>query len=384
LWPFADLAGFALCTYPSPGVVGLKTILQNGLPELRKYGGSLSGPSENKGHDEATLTEQNMHVLRDGENGFHMQQPDLAPVHQSRMEWSQESGVQGFVHSVVQEVVSTLNLQEELSVLNELSVMRNRVDVWVLLKHGIPIGVFEVKKPSQSALNSEWLHGQVKDYMGLLPALHGLKHAFGVATTYEGWRFYWLEEESNTFLADKKEKEPFTSDSTGVGQKRKSTNVVHGSRVYAWNDSGLVRALCSIVYKMYKAGLLRQEQLKMFDGDRVYLCFNQKQWLWRQHPDQWKGVTKPNFKDPPEPLTFPLYALKDLGGSYSAGDNASSNDASGSMAAQGRTFSTTKRGKRWLVCDQKGVAFELFFPEDVVQQQHTVVAGRPAIVVAHN
>ena len=55
-------------------------------------------------------------------------------------------------------------------------------------------GVIEVKLPGKDIMNSKTLHGQTYDYMTRLHSFHGLVNVFGLATTYEQWRVYWLPE----------------------------------------------------------------------------------------------------------------------------------------------------------------------------------------------
>jgi len=55
-----------------------------------------------------------------------------------------------------------------------------------------PIGIVEVKKPTNSDMDHEKFHGQMFTYLHLLQIYHGLDHAFGILTNYNQWRFYWL------------------------------------------------------------------------------------------------------------------------------------------------------------------------------------------------
>jgi len=64
----------------------------------------------------------------------------------------------------------------------------------VMNERGVPVGVCEVKKPGRTIINSPVVHGQIYDYMLRLRSFHGLKHVFGIVSTYEQWRLYWLDD----------------------------------------------------------------------------------------------------------------------------------------------------------------------------------------------
>lgn len=59
---------------------------------------------------------------------------------------------------------------------------------------GVPIGVFEVKRSGADAevMASAAVHGQMYDHLMRLKNFHGLKHVFGILSTYTSWRIFWL------------------------------------------------------------------------------------------------------------------------------------------------------------------------------------------------
>lgn len=65
--------------------------------------------------------------------------------------------------------------------------------MWLIIYIGIPIGVVEVKKPTVE-LNYSKISGQLYDYMMRLKTFYGIKHVFGICTSYEKWRFFWFPE----------------------------------------------------------------------------------------------------------------------------------------------------------------------------------------------
>ena len=57
----------------------------------------------------------------------------------------------------------------------------------------MPVGVVEVKTPTdRDVFQAGHVVGQLFDYMLRLRSFHGLKHVFGILTTYERWRFFWM------------------------------------------------------------------------------------------------------------------------------------------------------------------------------------------------
>ncbi len=56
------------------------------------------------------------------------------------------------------------------------------------------MGVVEVKRPGKGIMDSEQVHGQIYDHMMRLRSFHGLRHVFGIVSTYNQWRVYWLND----------------------------------------------------------------------------------------------------------------------------------------------------------------------------------------------
>jgi hypothetical protein len=110
------------------------------------------------------------------------------------LSWSSEASIQGHVKIVVQELLNSIGLSQILCEL-ELTVLHFRPDIWLLLKSRKPIGVLEIKKPKPPGmLDSDLVHGQMFDYLMMLRGYFGVLKPFGIVTTYDGWRPYWLPE----------------------------------------------------------------------------------------------------------------------------------------------------------------------------------------------
>ena len=67
-----------------------------------------------------------------------------------------------------------------------------RPDIWVIILHGRPVGVLEVKPPQCGILESPAVLGQNLDYMRVLRHQFGVSDPYAVATTFEQWRVLHL------------------------------------------------------------------------------------------------------------------------------------------------------------------------------------------------
>ncbi|MHB1873111.1 MAG: hypothetical protein ACYCT1_20030 [Steroidobacteraceae bacterium] len=109
--------------------------------------------------------------------------------------WASEADIQRKVTVVFGDAITDSGLKQVLRCLNELSIFKLRADIWVVVNNtGSPVGVVEVKKPGSKIMGSEYVHGQIYDYMMRLKSFHGLRNVFGVVSTYVQWRIYWLSD----------------------------------------------------------------------------------------------------------------------------------------------------------------------------------------------
>jgi hypothetical protein len=92
-------------------------------------------------------------------------------------------------------------LSDHLRFSSDLSVFGLAPDVWVMTVRGRPVGVVEVKKPGCGILDDPIVAGQMYDCLKRLRTFDGLKHVFGIATTYEAWRLFWLRDEATEAAA---------------------------------------------------------------------------------------------------------------------------------------------------------------------------------------
>jgi hypothetical protein len=157
--------------------------------------GSSSNPSENNEHAPAQLKQQRFGVLSGLKPQAGISSIWALHANGDLQSWASEMDVQQLVKAVLQDAITASGLGPLLKCYNELSIFKLRPDIWVVMnERGVPVGVCEVKKPGRTIMESTVVHGQIYDYMLRLRSFHGIKHVFGIVSTYEQWRLYWLED----------------------------------------------------------------------------------------------------------------------------------------------------------------------------------------------
>ena len=173
----------------------VRSIALHGLPPLGPRRGSSSNPAENHEHKPANLKQHKFIQfsglqLREGVSAIW-----ALHANGDLQSWASEMDVQQLVKAVLQDAITAAGLGHLLKCYNELSIFKLRPDIWVVMNdHGVPVGVCEVKKPGRDIIDSRVVHGQIYDYMLRLRSFHGIKHVFGIVSTYEQWRLYWLDD----------------------------------------------------------------------------------------------------------------------------------------------------------------------------------------------
>lgn len=172
------------------------SIATHGLPPLGPRRASSSQPAENREHAPAQLQQRPFGVLhplelQTGRSSYIWGAYDSGDL----QSWASEMDIQQLVKAVLQDAITAANLGHLLKCYHELSIFKLRPDIWVVMnERGVPVGVCEVKKPGSSIMDSPVVHGQIYDYMLRLRSFHGIKHVFGIVSTYHQWRLYWLED----------------------------------------------------------------------------------------------------------------------------------------------------------------------------------------------
>eukprot|EP01133_Synstelium_polycarpum_P015459 gene15459-18342_t len=171
--------------------------------------------------------------------------------------YGSECDIQILVSLVLAELIGACGLVSKVQCFNELGITGMRPDIWVVLSHGAPIGVVEVKKPGSKILDNLHTHGQILDYMLRLEHLYGQVNVFGIVTTYKDWRVCWLQGESDTTAQAKSISNSFEPHSieSPSAEPTLPTKVLsrslYGSGVISYTDNTLPRVIMSTILKMY-------------------------------------------------------------------------------------------------------------------------------------
>jgi hypothetical protein len=227
-------------------------------------------------------------------------------------DYGSESDIARSVRAVLVDVAEALKpvLGElKVSFISELDVFGDRADLWILRRLGVPVGVVEVKRPGRTdaIFNSEYVAGQIFDYMRRLREFHGLDHVFGIVSTYREWRIVWLADCDDAAFNDDRTRllahsglqvdlrppapawESWqTPDGDVVAEAQPQSSpakerVVRAGRVMRWDDPALVVTLASVLLKMVTSPATRLKQL--LDPGRKYIKVGEKDWMWAMLPN---------------------------------------------------------------------------------------------------
>jgi hypothetical protein len=320
----------------------------NGLPPLGNRNGATSPSSTSEArHPAAKFKQGKFNLLA---NMTLTAAPGIWSQHQTGglESWGSESDIQGFVKIVLTDAIFAVGLKNRLHCFNELSVFSIRPDIWIVVNNrGVPVGVCEVKTPGSSIMESDIIHGQIFDYMLQLRSFHGLKHVFGIVSTYKQWRIYWLNDKNCRNAAASAILQPPAGAISARVKERKenekiltkldfnpSNRIVCGSKIYEWNDSGLPRALCSVLLKMYSSPYC---EVKLLDLNRPYIVIDGSQWSWSTFLFCNSPDTFLNYSRIPTKQSSKFILLRDL-----------------RAGADGRV---------WMACTEAGLVGVLKFPK---------------------
>ena len=179
-------------------------------------------------------------------------------------------------------------------------------------------------------MESESLHGQLFDYMQRLKSFFGQQWVFGIATTYDQWRIYWLPDcdpvARQTKVGPPKKKHeislvptplqsiPSLQNDEKEGNDSNPTvselqRVLHGTKVLAVKDGqALPIYLASAIWKMYCSPTI---EVELVDINRHYIQLQSNTWFWNTLPNNF--TLKFGVKIPSR-TTQNLFLVHDLGG----------------------------------------------------------------------
>ena len=158
-----------------------------------------------------------------------------------------------------------------------------RPDIYVVVTidengQAVPVGVCVVKMPDADSVhadlrdvNNPAVLGQLYAYLMVLKTSYGVRHPFGIVTTYRRWRFGWLSDSDEiaastaNFKVNKSQAKPPTDlrilqQSQMLATARTTSNAtpvavasnlqLHVSKIYTERDYDLVAMIASVVLKM--------------------------------------------------------------------------------------------------------------------------------------
>jgi hypothetical protein len=268
------------------------SLLRDGLPEMTMSGSRTDG-SASKNHDPASCIVKPFGLLADRgwKNVVSSLYTTMENLHLTTLNYSSESDIQGHVKNLLSDVVGMAELSS-ITCLNELSIFGHRVDIWLIARGGKPVGVVEVKKPGSDILYNKHVLGQLYNYMLRLQSFFGVKHVFGIVTTYQEWRICWLRDANQsaangTPLQNFSKPLDFQAQAllSNYNQQRRGHSsssqrqdrTMFGTDVIPWDHQDIVRALCSVLVKMTESP---SELVMLIDPERPYIVATEDQWTW--------------------------------------------------------------------------------------------------------
>lgn len=171
----------------------IERIATHGLPYFAAGSGGYSSASKNGLHAAALVSNVLLLPLPPGPI---LPAPESAIWTEVRCTagrgicWKSESDIQHCVRLVIIEIIAMSGL--DLMCSNEVTIVGMRPDIWVIILHGRPVGVLEVKTPQRGILESPAVLGQNLDYMRVLRHQLGVADPYAIATTFEQWRVLHL------------------------------------------------------------------------------------------------------------------------------------------------------------------------------------------------
>jgi hypothetical protein len=162
------------------------------------------------------------------------------------------------------------------------------------------------------------------DYLMRLKSFHGIRFAFGIVTTYNKWRIYWLSDASACAAATivpqvAEDRETITEASDTADDTENEPAIIteqtnsnfrklYASEVYAYHDPQLSCIIQSVLLKMYNSPY---DMVAEISNDRPYIVLTQETWTWAKV--QWKAQTLNRRKLPSSSATQ-FILLRDLRG----------------------------------------------------------------------
>ena len=285
------------------------------LPRLNKNGSETGSDTSNNFSPIKDLISQPLGIIDIDENSLQHCKRNKTKVfsleHDDHI-YTTEPGVHSYCTLVLDDMLIATGLSKELRITRELRVDKSKPDVWVLTRHGIPVGVMVIKKPVEDKILIDRNFGQLFDYMMRLRSFYGLRYCFGILTSFDQWFICWFPDSDNYAASKVVEYEEQETDQLN----RTTASDRHLSYVqYSGKSSNEVKplatALCTVLHKMAWSAKVAPERISLLKSDRFYIKMNSKGWYWAPRS---RITAKQLTLTPPPTDTSDFFMLFDLRG----------------------------------------------------------------------
>eukprot|EP01036_Dinobryon_divergens_P034955 gene34955-45237_t len=258
--------------------VVIKKIFEKGLPGCVMALTSASTSCTTNEHQAVTFCLSEFVIVNNVENFSNCDSFSniMCSASNGPLQFSSESDIQGLVKLVIKDMIEAAGLSNKITLLNELTFIRLRPDIWVL-EFGettkIPIASVELKREDKD-LNNVYYLGQIFDYLLQLRQMHGRRDVFGIITNYFRWRIVWLPDcDSVARHPD----EDITSVSLTLTSGCTVPRNLFGTSEISYDDLALPRYLVSLIRKLSHSKSIPRQIL---DIEKAYIEISPSLYHW--------------------------------------------------------------------------------------------------------
>lgn len=221
----------------------------------------------------------------------------LADLQDSKnyVRYSTEADIQSYVEDYLKDVLRGVGLQSKVNIFRQASLsLELKADIWIVKSMtGRPIGVIEVKSPSDNILENKKVCGQLFDYMVKLRTSYGQCELIGVLTNLKEWRFGWFRDsaviaQSNLVTTSIK------SPADAFPLNFESRELIM-SKIYTLSCSELPGVLATCLLKNLNCSY---RPVPLISQNRVYQQLNQDGFLWQSFPSSLENNSDLKFSLP--------------------------------------------------------------------------------------
>eukprot|EP00298_Acanthocystis_sp_HF-20_P016845 c21604_g1_i1.p1 GENE.c21604_g1_i1~~c21604_g1_i1.p1 ORF type:complete len:507 (+),score=50.08 c21604_g1_i1:35-1522(+) len=172
--------------------------------------------------------------------------------------FNNEDDVKYYVRCLLNDVIKLTGL--DLQITSELTMLQMRSDLWVLTKNNVPVTIIEVKLPNKEGVSQKpRIAGQLLDYMLRLKLFYGVEDVFGLISTYNEWRVFWLPSpRTDEVAAFTHPNQASTLHSPEVSidevKRNKASRKITCGKPFSITDPNIWKLLTTVVKKAYNTG----------------------------------------------------------------------------------------------------------------------------------